>query len=371
MWRRILSMFKRLYFWTGIVALIVGILSYLSAIILGRTDLAVVGVGAGYIGIRLTFDYFFKLGQRLYKEAKPMFYRRSFQILGAAIIVFLAVTMYTSTRVLTVFTVLQWGTATFMIVGGFGVAAAGYATYWRRNLVLNTPTSSIRSVPIGDVEVKGTARQEDETNYVSGPLTGEPCLGYRYKIQWFDPEEGWRTSAEGQGGLPFFLDDGTGQVRIDPEGARFYLEPEVDVTVRAGDDLPDDLQIETETSVDETDSFEQAQEKLKNHVVSPKEDTTKDYRYIEQRLHPDDDIYVYGTAQRRDDASSATRSTDRLVIGNSVRSFFAISDMPEDELIDALGTHTWKKIGVGLGAIMLGIVGVLWSMGLISIPIMV
>lgn len=371
MWRRIWSGLKRLYFWTGILALVIGIISYLAALILNRTDLAVVGVGAGYIGLRLTFDYLFKLGQQLYSEAKPMFYRRSFQILGGGIIVFLAVTMYTSTRMMTLFTVLKWATAAFLLISGLGVVAAGYSTYWRRNLVLNTPTSTVRSLPIGNVEVKGQARSISEKDALQAPLTGEPCLGYAYKIQWFDAEEGWRTAAEDSDGVRFVLDDGTGQVLVNPDNATFYLNPTVDETVKAGEDRPDVLADQEQPSLSNAGTIEEAEDIIHEQHKTDLVDTTgTDARYIERRLHAGDPVYVFGRAQERSGSQTGTQNTDRLVITGEPGSFFTISNINEDALIEELGSHTWKKIAVGLAAIMLGLVGVLWSMGLISIPIL-
>lgn len=86
----------------------------------------------------------------------------------------------------------------------------------------NTPTSRIRSVAMGMVEVKGrTLRQYA----LVSPMSHLPCVFYRLTRYRRDKNNRWRVvSVTGSDNVPFLLEDDTGRVEIDPRHA----------TVRAG-----------------------------------------------------------------------------------------------------------------------------------------
>jgi hypothetical protein len=91
----------------------------------------------------------------------------------------------------------------------------------RRRLIENTPTSRVRSLAMGFVELVGRARRRYELKL---PYLLADCVYYRYRIseqrhtgqgtRWAVVERG------GSGPVPFLLEDETGRVLVDPEGAR-------------------------------------------------------------------------------------------------------------------------------------------------------
>ena len=90
----------------------------------------------------------------------------------------------------------------------------------------NTPTSKVRSLAMGMVEIKGTAWRK--YNVVS-PLSQMPCIFCRvrkYEIQrGVKGGERWvMTSNKASGPVPFELRDETGMVTVDPLGAQFKPE---------------------------------------------------------------------------------------------------------------------------------------------------
>lgn len=107
------------------------------------------------------------------------------------------------------------------------VAAAGLLSLWRAlvalhraRLIEDTPKSRVRSASQGYVELEGIATGRGTTH--TAPLSGLPCLWWRYRIERFQGghrQARWRTLEEVQSELPFYLDDGTGVARIDPRGA--------------------------------------------------------------------------------------------------------------------------------------------------------
>jgi hypothetical protein len=86
---------------------------------------------------------------------------------------------------------------------------------WKRRIE-NTPTSRVRSMAMGVVEVHGRARRKYA---LVSPMTQMACVWYRL-FRYRRGNKGWQlTSVTSSGSVPFWLDDGTGRVLIEPRGA--------------------------------------------------------------------------------------------------------------------------------------------------------
>ncbi|MBK1700505.1 GIDE domain-containing protein [Thiococcus pfennigii] len=96
----------------------------------------------------------------------------------------------------------------------------GLNAFWRLRLVLDTPRARIRSAPQGYVELCGRAASHHAP--LVGPLTGLPCVWYRYRVQK-EQRSGrnsrWVTVDQGTSEEPFLIDDGTGRCLVEPAGA--------------------------------------------------------------------------------------------------------------------------------------------------------
>ncbi|WP_153117949.1 hypothetical protein [Rhodocyclus tenuis] len=88
----------------------------------------------------------------------------------------------------------------------------------RRRTITDTPTSRIASAAQGYVELGGRGKALDGTPLFS-PLTGFPCLWYRFQIETKDHDGKWRTVERGESKSSFLLDDDSGECVIDPERA--------------------------------------------------------------------------------------------------------------------------------------------------------
>lgn len=109
------------------------------------------------------------------------------------------------------------------------IALASFVFIWRNihraRIIENTPTAKVRSAAQGYVELIGKGVLLPGTP-IEAPLTGKPCLWFRYKIEETqrdnDPANRnarWETIASGVSDNLFGLDDGTGRCVIDPDGA--------------------------------------------------------------------------------------------------------------------------------------------------------
>ena len=94
---------------------------------------------------------------------------------------------------------------------------AWYANLKRYRTVADTPTSRIASAPQGYIEIVGRGKQPPGVGLVS-PLTGLPCLWYRYRVERRNDER-WEHVESGVSPDTFGVDDGSGRILVDPEDA--------------------------------------------------------------------------------------------------------------------------------------------------------
>ncbi len=99
----------------------------------------------------------------------------------------------------------------------------GFRALQQRRLILDTPASKIRSASMGLVEVSGLAVGPYT---ILAPVTGAPCYFHRtiaWQLKQAGKNQEWQKVAEESMHVPFFLDDNTGRVLVDPQGAELDI----------------------------------------------------------------------------------------------------------------------------------------------------
>jgi hypothetical protein len=94
----------------------------------------------------------------------------------------------------------------------------GLRTLQRKRLILNAPASKIRNATTGLVEVSGLATGP---HVITSPLKQIECYYYRtIAWQWKKSSDSeWEKIADETLHIPFYVDDSTGKLLIDPTGA--------------------------------------------------------------------------------------------------------------------------------------------------------
>ena len=99
----------------------------------------------------------------------------------------------------------------------------GFRLLQRKRLIMNTPASKIRSAAMGLVEVSGLAAGPYT---LRAPVTGLSCYYYR-SMAWQWKREGrskqWVKVADESMHVPFYLDDNTGRVLVNPQNAELDI----------------------------------------------------------------------------------------------------------------------------------------------------
>jgi hypothetical protein len=164
---------------------------------------------------------------------------------------------------------------------GFGAYCfyRGFILLARRRLILDTPASKIRSASIGLVELSGLA---GGPYTLRAPLTGVPCYYYR-TLSWQLKQSGknrhWEKVADEALYVPFYLDDNSAKVLVDPQGAEL--------------DLHRDFQEEFHTSLFSTqlEVPGNAAAFLMRHGIA----TDKKLKLEEYAIKPKNALFVLGT----------------------------------------------------------------------------
>jgi hypothetical protein len=155
----------------------------------------------------------------------------------------------------------------------------GFSLLQRKRLILNTPASKIRSASMGLVEISG---QATGPYVVTSPLQGRECYYYR-SVGWELRERGknreWVKLGEETLHVPFYLDDGTDKLLVDPRAAEM--------------DLHCDLQEQYRASI----FFEAAQisSRVRDFVVRHGADLSRQIKVEEYCIKPKNFLFVLGT----------------------------------------------------------------------------
>jgi hypothetical protein len=141
----------------------------------------------------------------------------------------------------------------------------GFNQFLLKRRIENTPTSRIRSLAMGMVEIHGRARRQFA---LVSPMTQTPCVYYRIRRYRRHERKSWRlTSDTNSGHVPFMIEDGTGQVSVNPLGA----------TVSAGEK-------------------QQGSAGQANMMFGGKGESNRNERWVEETIAEGTSLYVLGSA---------------------------------------------------------------------------
>ncbi|MFB6222817.1 MAG: GIDE domain-containing protein [Haloarcula sp.] len=248
----------------------------------------------------------------------------------------------------------------FLIFGGFLLVRGGRELRTVFHILRNDPMP-VRSLDgyTGPVEITGTAAADEDAGAVTAPFTGSECLAYSYEVEEFrssGKHSNWETLDEGQAGVDFVVDDGTGRVRVNPNGADVRFESQ-SVTVAPGTELPDRLA----EYVERTEAVE-AQDGSLNLLVTEVNLGNKQ-RFTERRLDVGEEVYVYGLAQRGPATEWGSSLVDAVVGDGDGTPVFVISDTGERDT--AWRVARGGVLETALGLVATGIGGIALLSGLL------
>lgn len=279
-------------------------------------------------------------------------------------------------------------------LGSTGVFALGLLILYgaviqrrKKSVIQDIPTSKVRSVAVGMTEVKGEPVPRDGP--LESPLSGTECIAYVYSVDRYhsggrNSSSGWNTVEAGIKAPEFYVDDGTGRILVDPEGAekefstgneyRFedetekesikqFMKEREDRFENSGDDEEDDSGIGVVSSLSNMAEMATASE-MRMGDASALLDSGRKRRYTEEFLPADtDQIYVFGRAERRDDTESSDNSENLVLTRNANTPLFKISDKPEEEVVSNTGNTQIAGMVFGFVVTVAGFGATLYTAG--------
>jgi len=118
----------------------------------------------------------------------------------------------------------------------------GFRQLREKRLLENTPTSTVRGLAMGLVELTGKAKK---IKPLQSPFTRIECVYYRYTIEQYrnrGNSSHWEVIAKGDSNYcPFWLDDGTGKIMVFPQGAELNLPVNYEFQTGLGKSLPNNI----------------------------------------------------------------------------------------------------------------------------------
>jgi Zn-finger nucleic acid-binding protein len=218
------------------------------------------------------------------------------------------------------------------VMGGVGFSIYGFIMNNRKRLIESIPTSPVRSLAVGLVEVSG--RAQPENGLLRAPFSGMPCVLFSYQVEErraSGKETRWETIAKGTSHEPFFVRDETGRVLVVPFDAQLVLPDNRTTRNNWLGTLPEETILGL----------------LKLGVSVEGWFGEKTLRCSESCILPDETVYVMGTAQENKSAADSTENSARLYIGSSRDNEFIISDRSEKELLSSLQWQVYAFLGGG------------------------
>ncbi|ERH10727.1 MAG: hypothetical protein J07HX64_02505 [halophilic archaeon J07HX64] len=277
-------------------------------------------------------------------------------------------------------------------VGGLLTIYWGFQTYQFGRLIRDTPPEPVQSVAMGRTEVRGELTPA--TRVYDQPFTEGQCIYGEFKLREYkdtpddDNDKQWKTVQKDSFSAPFYVDDGTGQMLVEPNEDTLYeisdthsVEIAVDGNQPAPDpiqeflgrgppdarnnpdsddggirerlasvvgrfDFLDGKQESDELDIDdqggdpdavdmderETDADSGGVERIHRSELGSTGRTGNKRRYIQMVLPVDDEGYVFGGATRPDPNEAVPCDEDILIRSDPSTDEFIISDKGEFSL---------------------------------------
>ena len=220
---------------------------------------------------------------------------------------------------------------------GIGLFIYGFKLLQRRRLILDTPFSKIRSAAMGMVEVSGLAVGPYT---MIAPITARPCYYYRTLV-WEYKQQGknkqWVKVAGECMHVPFFVDDNTGRLLVDPRGA--------------------DLDLHCDFEEQFCDSFftvkESAPDNVRNFLGRHGVVTNNKIKVQEYCIKPKNSLFLLGTLSEnpglevgpepvREDALRSTNAMSFSLGSISMGSMFSLSSRSQGDDSSVASELSWS-----------------------------
>jgi len=228
---------------------------------------------------------------------------------------------------------------------GLAVFVIGFIFFRKKRFIENIPTSKIRSIAMGLVEIFGQVIPIKERTFKS-PFTDKECVYYQFTIEEYrssGKNSHWVTIKKGEQRGLFYLKDDTGRVMIDPTGATIEARKDFEYQSGFGKDPPEQvIRFLNANNLSHEGFF----------------GLNKTMRYRETIIIPDDTVYIMGTAGENYFNKVRTEDhVDSIIIkkGKYEKEYY-ISDKSEKQILKNFALLTYIMWCFGMMLIIIGVI---------------
>lgn len=256
-----------------------------------------------------------------------------------------------------------------LILIGAVIVFLGYKRSHSYMLIKSTPRSKIGTLPMGLVEIHGNVMAKET---LKTPFTKTDCVYYRYEVREYrkhtstdsdgkkTTEYTWDKIDTGEQRVPFFAEDETGNVYVNPRKAEFNVTKKKELYQKA------DLVASFPTVIDTLMNLDDKESVISNvadlgltFIDSDRKlgPSRGDRKFIEYYLEPGDDLFMIGTA-----AHSRYVPNNIVVRKGWKEPTFIISNRSEMELMGVMRWQIAIILLLGGFPLILGIVFLYYGM---------
>ena len=270
---------------------------------------------------------------------------------------------------------------------GFGIFAliVGFKAMHKHSLISDIPRSKIRSIAMGIVEIYATIAKN---KFIQTPLSKSKCVYYRLEVKEYRQHSSgkrtyysWDTIHSYSELSPFYAQDETGKVLINPERADFDLPPKKVFLLKRGFFTAsktlfglftkiNNVSKEIDQIKSDSDRHDEIQKQVNKDILNFDNknlvalEVAKDFylgmsvgdrKYYEYYLEPDEAVYIMGTAV------NDRKEVNNMVIKKGENDeTFLISTKNEEELLKTLKKNMIRGFVLGSILIVVGTAVVLF-----------
>ncbi len=233
----------------------------------------------------------------------------------------------------------------------------GFAQFKKVQFIENIPTSKVRSIAMGLVELKGKAIKAAEE--LASPVSKTNCVYYEYKIEeWRKSGKSseWRDIYRETKVVPFYLQDDTGKVLVDLNGveaqnvkSNWFIRKQpnmLGVIFQKSVSYEDGQKVE-EKEMSET-SFLSAMSVLANSARY----SNSRLRFTEHLIPSGADIYLLGNAASN--GAAHLQNQDGIIVKKGSSEPFIVSTELEKKLTGSMKLTAFAILGFGAIFILVG-----------------
>lgn len=260
---------------------------------------------------------------------------------------------------------------------GLLVLYGGVAQYRRRRVMMDTPTSKVRSLALGAVEIKGVPEKHEDV--FESPFTRTDCVMYTYTVEVYstggpNTSGGWSTVEAGVKAAPFYLNDGTGRVLVDPDGAQKEFPVTNSYEYEGGEAESDGVrefmserkalfEKTTDRGVSSMAEFATATDLRMGDADVVGSRRKRRYQESFVPLDSDEEVYVFGRAMEREGVASPDNPENIVISRTKDTPLFKVSGSSEKENISGASNTVRNGAVFGFVFTVVGFGATLYTAG--------